>query len=262
MQTKGTRRRKKAAPLRAGRVSVIIPVRNERRTLSSVIRQVRRLSPSRIEIIVVVNGSTDGSGRIAEALGAKVISCEAALGHDVGRSIGALHATGDVLLFVDGDTPIPAKELRPYIRAVERGTDVALNRYLGPVRGKRTHPVVLAKHVLNAALGRPELRGVSMTTVPHAISRKALEAIGAASLSVPPLAQTIAIHRGLKVSPVHLVNIGRINRRRGRRINKLGVDQVGQLIVGDHLEALGWYLEQEGSRGRYKDETRIRETVR
>ncbi|WP_159881078.1 glycosyltransferase family 2 protein [Paenibacillus puerhi] len=262
-QPKGTTvRRSNTAPSRAARISVIIPVKNERRTLPKVIREARKLSPSRVEIIVVVNGSTDGSRRIAEAMGAKVYAYDEALGHDVGRSVGAHHATGDILVFVDGDTPIPARELRPYIRAVGRGVDIALNRYLGPLRRKWTHPVVLAKHVMNTAIGRPQLKGASMTTIPHAISRRALDIIGVPSLSVPPLAQTMAIHHGLNVRPVHLVPIGRINRWRRRRISRQGVDSVGHLIIGDHLEALHWYLGQMGSRGRYVDAMRARETVR
>jgi CTP:molybdopterin cytidylyltransferase MocA len=256
---KATRGGPRRASRRAARVSVIVPVKNERRTLPAVIREARKLSPGRVEIIVVVNGSTDGSEAIAEAMGAKIVRYEEALGHDVGRSVGALHATGDILLFVDGDTPVSAAQLRPYVRAVRRGTDVALNRYLGPVRHRRTHPVVLAKHVLSTALGVPHLLGASMTTVPHAISRKTLNVVGAPALSVPPLAQTMAIRHGLKVRAVHLVPIGRLNRSRGRRLSRQGMDTVGQLIVGDHLEALHWYLGQAGSRGTYKDRIRRRE---
>ncbi|MEK8131267.1 glycosyltransferase [Paenibacillus filicis] len=258
---KGAAGSSRRASLGAARISVVIPVRNERRTLAAVIREALKVSPGRVEIIVVVNGSTDGSGTIAEAMGAKVVRYEEALGHDVGRSVGALHATGDILLFIDGDAPVPAAQLRPYVRAVQRGTDVALNRYLGPVRSRHTHPVVLAKHVLNTALGMSGLQGASMTTVPHAISRKALNAVGAPALSVPPLAQTMAICCRLKVRAVHLVNIGRVNRLRGRRKSRQGMDAVGQLIVGDHLEALHWYLGQSGSRGIYKDRIRRRETA-
>lgn len=240
------------------KVSVIIPVMNERKTLARVIREVKRLQPH-IEIIVVANGSTDGSKEIASAAGAKVISYDEPLGHDVGRSVGARHANGDILLFLDGDMVIPAAKLLPFIRAVERGVDIALNRYRGPIRKHLVHPVVLAKHALNSAVGRFDLLGASMTTVPHALSKKAVSAIGTEHLAVPPKAQAMAIQKRLRVEAVHLVNVGSLNpvRRRSK-----GGDPLGSLIVGDHLEAIRWYTQATNDRGLYPDLYRKRNMVR
>lgn len=240
-------------------VSVIIPAANERRTIASVIRHSRLVHPD-TEVIVVANGSSDGTARIAERLGARVIRYENRLGHDVGRSIGARAAKGDILLFVDGDFAVPARDLRPLVKAVKDGrTDVALNSYLGSVDKAVVHEVVLAKHALNAALGRPDLKGASMTTVPHAIHRQAAEAIGFEHLSVPPKAQAIAIARGLRIRPVHFIHVGKKNRKRKKR---RGEDPVGDLIVGDHLEAMQWHIERTGNRGGFHDHTRDRTKLR
>src|SRR6202022_1091065 len=84
------------------KVSVVIPVMNERRTLASVIQQVHRIHAD-TEVIVVVNGSTDGSLKLAKRMGARVIAFDFPLGHDVGRSIGAAAAKGEIILFTDGD---------------------------------------------------------------------------------------------------------------------------------------------------------------
>ncbi|MCZ8519164.1 MULTISPECIES: glycosyltransferase family 2 protein [Paenibacillus] len=249
-----------ASPL--ARVSVIIPVMNEGSTLPALLREVKKLKPSLLEILVVVNGSTDGSREIAERAGARVFFYEEALGHDVGRSIGARHAAGDILLFLDADMVLTARQLRPFIRAVGSGTDVALNAYLGPLRRRHTHPVVLAKHALNLALGRPDLRGASLTTVPHALSRRALEAVGAEALAVPPKAQAMAVHHGLRVEPAALVPVGKLNRLRGRRGAAEGQDEVGRLIVGDHLEAVAWLTEATDMRGGFTDLNRMRHAVR
>ncbi|MFB6366731.1 glycosyltransferase family 2 protein [Paenibacillus elgii] len=251
-----------AAAVQTANVSVIIPVINEKEKLPSVLREVTKIGAEKLEIIVVANGSTDGSEQIAESMGARVISFPEPLGHDVGRSIGASHANGEILLFVDADMVIPARDLRRFVHAVHSGVDVALNRYLGPIRRRRPHPVVLAKYALNAALGRPDLKGTSMTTVPHAISRKALEAIGAGALAVPPKAHAIAVQKGLVVRPVHLVPVGRLNPLRKRRWTSLGTDTVGQLIVGDHLEAVHWLLTTTGERGPHNDLMRNRNSVR
>ncbi|MEW9700274.1 glycosyltransferase family 2 protein [Paenibacillus sp. SI8] len=239
-------------------VSVIIPVYNEARTLAKVIRQAFLVHP-RTEVIVVDNGSTDGSKSVAARLGARVISYESPLGHDVGRSLGAMEAKGDVLLFFDADFVVPAKEAKPLIKAVQQGVDVALNKYNGITSTVNVHRVVLAKHALNAILSRTDLLGASMTTIPHAISRKAFHTIGAENLAVPPLAQTIAAERGLHIKAIQLVPVGSRNRVRRRA---KAVDPVGDLIIGDHLEAIQWLIQASDERAGLRDLTRIRETMR
>lgn len=239
-------------------VSVIIPAVNERRTIGRVIREAFRVH-NQTEVIVVANGSTDGTAQIAARMGARVLSFPEPLGHDIGRSIGAREARGRILLFTDGDIVIPSKDLLPLVKAVDNGVDVALNSYLGPTHTRNVHGVILAKHALNIALSRPELKGASMTTVPHAMSRKAVEAIGYEELAIPPKAQTIAIIRGLDVRSVHYIEVGRTNPRR-RRVK--GRDPLESLIEGDHLEALDFFLRSTSERGAWPDITRERDIVR
>ncbi|MBY0014675.1 glycosyltransferase family 2 protein [Paenibacillus typhae] len=239
-------------------VSVIIPAMNEARTIAAVIAGARGVHP-RCEVIVIVNGSADNTAEIAHRMGAKVITFPQPLGHDVGRSVGAEAARGDILLFTDGDLVISAAELRPFVEAVGRGADVALNDYSGPVRGRIPHPVILSKYTLNVMLGRPDLNGYSLTAVPHALSRKALTALGSAILSRPPLAHARAVLDGLKVKAVHKVPVGRMNavRRKER-----GRDLLQEVILSDHLEAMGLLLERRGERAGYSDAGRRREMVR
>lgn len=226
-------------------VSVIIPVMNERRTLGRVIREAYRVHPN-TEVICVLNGSTDGSLAIARASGARVLAYDRPLGHDVGRAVGAREASGDTLLFIDADMVIPAVQLREFTSAIERGTDIALNDYSGPRMRPVVHNVILAKHALNALLGRPDLEGASMTAVPHAISRRALDAIGAKALAVPPLAMTKALHAGLSVRRVRHIDVGTLNRPRTKRERSGSLEP---LIIGDHLEAIGWWLKRDGAAG-------------
>jgi glycosyltransferase involved in cell wall biosynthesis len=240
------------------KVSVIIPVYNEARTLAKVIREAFRVHPQ-TEVIVVDNGSTDGSKHVASRMGARVISFNQPLGHDVGRSVGAKEARGDILLFIDADFVISAKETIPLVKAVQRGVDVALNKYNG-IRSKvGVHRVVLAKHALNTILCRTDLEGASMTTIPHAISRKALVTIGADNLAIPPLAQAIAVQRGLHIIAAQLIQVGLRNRIRRRA---KAVDPVGDLIIGDHLEAIGWLIQASDERASLDDQVRVREMMR
>lgn len=239
-------------------VSIIIPAMNEKATLSAVLREAGRVHP-RSETIVVANGSTDGTPEVARRLGAKLIISENPLGHDVGRRIGASVAKGSVLLFIDADMVIPSNQLRPYVNAVLAGVDVALNGYSGPAGKLKTHPVVVSKYVLNSWMLRPDLQGTSMTAIPHALSRRALEVIGVESLEIPPLAQAKAIACGLNVQAVHTIPVGRLNPTRRKNGD---VDALTSLIAGDHLEALYWLIQQRGFRGGFDDLGRLRDKVR
>lgn len=239
-------------------VSVVIPAMNEARTIARVIAGARGVH-SRCEVIVVVNGSADNTAEVALSSGARVIFFEQALGHDVGRSVGAEAAKGEIVLFTDGDLVIPASQLRPFVTAVSRGADIALNNYSGPVRNVVPHPVVLAKYSLNILLGRSDLNGCSMTAVPHAMSRKALEVLGSALLSRPPLAHARAIMDGLRIETVHKVPVGKLNAVR----RKAGsYDPLQQVIIGDHLEAVSMLLQRQRDRAGFSDGSRRREMVR
>ncbi|WP_233277413.1 glycosyltransferase family 2 protein [Paenibacillus durus] len=239
-------------------VSVIIPAMNEAGTIAAAVTEARKVDP-RCEVIVVANGSSDGTAEIAASCGARVISCAEPLGHDVGRSVGAESAKGEILLFTDGDLVIPAKELRPFAVAVRGGADIALNNYSGPVRRHRPHPVVLSKHALNILLRRPDLKGSSMTAVPHALSRRALDVLGSGLLSSPPVAQAKAVMEGLRVVAAHKVPVGRINVIRPKAD---GTDPLQQIIVADHLRAVSLVLEYGGGRAGFGDGARRREMVR
>ncbi|MFB7554232.1 glycosyltransferase family 2 protein [Streptomyces sp. NPDC056154] len=238
-------------------VSVIIPAMNEQKTIANVIRAARQVHES-CEVIVVANGCKDRTADIAAAMGAKVLKYGQALGHDVGRSIGAEAAAGQILLFTDADMAIESRHLRPFVDAVLGGTDVALNSYRGSVKRRQVHPVILAKHTLNTILGRPDLLGASLTAVPHAMNRHAAQVIGSENLSIPPLAQAMAVDSGLTVSAVHQVPVGRMNRRRGKTN---GRDLLQQVVIEDHLQALQWHLSHTDSRGGYSDHGRDRDRV-
>ncbi|MCL4783831.1 MAG: glycosyltransferase family 2 protein [Bryobacterales bacterium] len=84
-------------------VSVIVPVYNGAATLGDTLRSLRDSSCRPGQIIVVDDGSTDASARIAEEFGVTVLSTRGRCGPAVARGIGAEEATGTVLLFLDSD---------------------------------------------------------------------------------------------------------------------------------------------------------------
>ncbi|WP_068500472.1 glycosyltransferase family 2 protein [Paenibacillus kribbensis] len=241
-------------------VSVIIPAMNEQKTIGAVIREARRVHPH-TEVIVVENGSSDRTAKVAAAAGARVISFPEPLGHDVGRRIGAEAASGQVLLFLDGDIVIPYVRLRPFIQAICAGADIVLNDYHGPVNRTSVHPVVDAKHVLNILSNRADLGGASMTGIPHAISQRALKKIGLKSLEKPPLFQAMSIVSGLRVVTVYGIAVGRMNATRKKQDGK---DPLVDVIVQDHLDAIAWITSHLGTRAGFTDlkRKRIRDEVK
>ncbi|HZG88200.1 glycosyltransferase family 2 protein [Paenibacillus sp.] len=240
------------------KVSVIIPVSNESKTIARVICEARHVHPE-TEVIVVINGSIDGSNRIAEEMGAKVIFNRDALGNDVGRAIGASAAKGSILLFMDGDIVIPAEQLSSFVTSVENGADVALNHYHGRIERNIPHSVAVSKRVLNTLLSRKDLGAASMTVIPHCLSRKALSVIGVENLAIPPLAHVIAVSEGLRVELAERVDVGALNRKHKKRKSR----KVRELIIGDHLEAIQFLLEKSGDhRAYFTDVCRKRERVR
>jgi glycosyltransferase involved in cell wall biosynthesis len=95
---------------------------------------------------------------------------EQSLGNDIGRGIGAKHATGDILLFLDGDIVIPHYELLPFVHAIQKGYDIALNdlSWLASLK-TRPHYTTACKLAVNSYLRQSNLFLNSLIAVPHAI---------------------------------------------------------------------------------------------
>ena len=86
-------------------VSVVMPVYNARRFLGEAIASVRAQDRPVGEIIVVDDGSTDGSGELAGTLGAniRVLRQDRTTGPAATRNRGIAAATGAIIGFLDAD---------------------------------------------------------------------------------------------------------------------------------------------------------------
>jgi len=122
------------------KLSIIMPVYNERETLREILSQVRAVDLAGVdkEIVVVDDASTDGSRDILaeEAAGGDL----KALYHDVNQGKGAAvrtgieHATGDIILIQDADLEYDPRDYPALIRPImeKRVTVVYGSRFLGP----------------------------------------------------------------------------------------------------------------------------------
>lgn len=118
------------------RVSVVIPVFNERRTVESLLRRVREV-PLRLEVIVVDDGSSDGTRDILPRLEGELI--DVLVMHEVNQGKGAAlrtgfkHASGDVVVVQDADLEYDPREFPMLLEPILRGQADAVygSRFLG-----------------------------------------------------------------------------------------------------------------------------------
>jgi glycosyltransferase involved in cell wall biosynthesis len=114
------------------RVAVVIPVFNEQEALPLVVADLPRDLIS--EVIVVDNGSTDGTAQIARALPVRLVR-EARRGYGSACLAGLEALEGrppDVVVFLDGDYSDHPEELPLLLEALARGADLVIgSRRLG-----------------------------------------------------------------------------------------------------------------------------------
>ncbi len=89
------------------KVSIIIPTMNEEKYIGKTISRIKKTG--RYEIIVV-DKSTDRTAEIAKKLGAKVIK-QKGKGKGNAMRLGAKHAKGEILVFVDGDNSYEVEKI-------------------------------------------------------------------------------------------------------------------------------------------------------
>jgi glycosyltransferase involved in cell wall biosynthesis len=84
------------------KVSIIIPAYNEAGIIENIVSDIKALYPA-YEIIVINDGSTDNTAAEAQRAGAKVFSHPYNIGNGAAIKSGIRVATGDILVFMDGD---------------------------------------------------------------------------------------------------------------------------------------------------------------
>ena len=103
-------------PVRRSLVSVVIAAYQERRYIQSCLRSLIEQTYPNLEIVLVDDGSTDGTADIVKRFPGVRLLRQSHLGAGVARNLGARESAGDVLVFLDGDMVFP----RPFIeRLVE-----------------------------------------------------------------------------------------------------------------------------------------------
>ena len=137
----------------AVRVSVVIPCLNEAANIEECVGRARAaLAQHGIsgEIVVVDNGSEDGSGELAHAAGARVVD-EPRRGYGQAYQTGFEAAQGDYVIMIDADLTYDFEEISVFVRELDDGADL--------VMGNRMENVQPGAMSLLSRIGNPILSG-------------------------------------------------------------------------------------------------------
>lgn len=124
-------------------VSIIIPVRNGESTLDICLRSVKRSYYKNYEIIVVNDHSHDNTVSIAQCHNCTVLHAGEKNGANYSRNLGAQHATGDILLFLDSDVRIDRDTI---LEIVETLDDENLDAVVGVYTTKHRHENLVSQY--------------------------------------------------------------------------------------------------------------------
>jgi glycosyltransferase involved in cell wall biosynthesis len=103
----------------AARVSVVIPTLNESAHIEACLRSVLAQEvPGGLEVLVVDGLSSDGTGELAEQLGARVIRNENR-GIPGALNLGLAEAQGEIVVRFDGHAEMPPGYVQACVRALE-----------------------------------------------------------------------------------------------------------------------------------------------
>ena len=137
------------------KVSIVVPIYNTAKYLEKCLDSIINQSYQNLEIILINDGSTDNSGKIAEKYAKKdpriVVIHQKNQGQSTARNIGLKRASGDFIGFIDGDDEITPDFIEKLVNATSENTSLTVcgmlykrlkqktaeSVYLTPLRARR-----------------------------------------------------------------------------------------------------------------------------
>ena len=146
-------------------VVVVLPARDEQEVVGSVLSRLpRTVAGRRVEVVVIDDGSTDATARVARAQGAHVVSQPpSGLGAAVRRALAEATAHRPAaVVYLDADDEYPPEHVDPLARVVLAGhvDYVVGSRFAGAGRAMLPHRTlgnVVLTALLRAVARRPDL---------------------------------------------------------------------------------------------------------
>ena len=132
------------------KLSVVIPVFNERETIEQIVTAVRAADVAQIEIIVVDDASTDGTREVLKekvsSLADNILYQPRNLGKGAALRAGFAAATGDVILIQDADLEYNPSDYPTLLEPILSGKADAV--YGSRFMGGRPHRVLYFWHMV------------------------------------------------------------------------------------------------------------------
>jgi glycosyltransferase involved in cell wall biosynthesis len=143
------------SPVTTRSITILIPCLNEAETIFECVRQARRALDEAMldgEVVVVDNGSTDGSRELASSAGARVVDAPER-GYGSAYLAGFREARGDYIVMVDGDLSYDFADVPRFVRELDSGADFVIGN-----RMENIEPGAMPW--LNRYVGNPILTGI------------------------------------------------------------------------------------------------------
>jgi CDP-glycerol glycerophosphotransferase len=149
-------------------VTVIVPVYQAEPYLDECLVSLRAQKHERLQIVVVDDGSTDGSRTIYErhaAVDGRIeVVRQANAGLGAARNAGIARARGDYLTFLDADDTLPPRAYRVMVEALEEsGSDFATGAAHRVTSGRRSIPTWIRE------VHHEARRGITIDDYPRAV---------------------------------------------------------------------------------------------
>jgi len=107
------------------KISIVLPAKNESAAVGSTVARIRSLMPH-AEILVINDGSTDGTAMVAAAAGAGVLNHPYSKGNGAAIKSGARAAVGDVIVFMDADGQHDPADISRLLEKIAQGHDMVV----------------------------------------------------------------------------------------------------------------------------------------
>lgn len=184
------------------KVSFIVPAFNAERTLAQTVETVRAAAPPGSELVIIDDGSLDGTRALAAGLADRLVCRPCQGGAARARNDACREAVGDVFVFVDSDVTVRPDAVAGLLEHLANGADAAYGAYEAlPPPEVRNAPTTYKNliHHFTHMLGETD-RSSTFWSGFSAITRNAFWAVEGFDPSTTRSADVEDIHLGYRLN--------------------------------------------------------------